>query len=182
MDNGPDPSAPKPREQPSGESNQVGDEPDANNLDPSVKQLLEENPVLGEVVEKYPELKRRLQITSMKFHGPLPHPSILQQYDKIAPGIANRIITMAEKDSEHIRYMQRKSLLAKMLEVTLGQIFAFGIGLATLAASVFLTTSDHAIVGTLLGTGGLAGLVSVFIWGRTRPRIPGEPNKERPQN
>ncbi|WP_308690759.1 DUF2335 domain-containing protein [uncultured Sutterella sp.] len=35
---------------------------------------------------------------SEHFEGPLPHPNILSQYDKVCPGLANRIVEMAERE------------------------------------------------------------------------------------
>lgn len=34
------------------------------------------------------------------FEGPLPHPEILKRYDEIVPGLAERIVAMAEKEQD----------------------------------------------------------------------------------
>lgn len=34
------------------------------------------------------------------FEGPLPHPDILQKYEQIIPGIAERIVQMAEREQD----------------------------------------------------------------------------------
>lgn len=75
---------------------------------------------------------------------------------------------MAEKDSEHIRNMQRKALDAKIREVTLGQIFAFFIGVIALLCVTYISVNDQPIAGTLIGAGGVVGLVSAFIIGRAK--------------
>jgi len=46
-------------------------------------------------------------LTQQQFSGPVPHPQILQGYDQIIPGAAERILRMAEEDAEH----QRPALL-----------------------------------------------------------------------
>lgn len=38
-----------------------------------------------------------------EFSGPLPHPGILEGYEKILPGSADRILTMAEEEANHRR-------------------------------------------------------------------------------
>lgn len=40
----------------------------------------------------------RVVTTSESFAGPLPHPDTLQQYEKILPGLAERIVSMAESE------------------------------------------------------------------------------------
>jgi len=42
------------------------------------------------------------------FSGPLPHPRLLQQYDDISPGMANRLVQMAEAEAANRREMQNK--------------------------------------------------------------------------
>jgi len=34
--------------------------------------------------------------TQVAFTGPLPHPASLKEYDNVLPGLAERIVTMAE--------------------------------------------------------------------------------------
>ena len=35
------------------------------------------------------------------YQGPVPHPDLLQRYDKIVPGAAERLIALAEKEQAH---------------------------------------------------------------------------------
>src|SRR5438046_6994388 len=43
----------------------------------------------------------RSLITREFFEGPIPPPSLLRQYEEVFPGAAERIVTMAEKQSAH---------------------------------------------------------------------------------
>ncbi|MGH7200157.1 MAG: DUF2335 domain-containing protein [Planctomycetaceae bacterium] len=43
----------------------------------------------------------RISIVSQEFSGPLPHPAVLQQYEEIQPGFADRILRMAEQQGQH---------------------------------------------------------------------------------
>lgn len=68
---------------------------------------------VGEVV---PQANRQLVIERVvtlmskeSFSGPLPHPKHLSEYEKISPGAADRIITMAEESQEHIQELDKKN-------------------------------------------------------------------------
>ncbi|HFE37670.1 MAG TPA: DUF2335 domain-containing protein [Gammaproteobacteria bacterium] len=139
-------------------------------IDPIVEQFLEDNPKLGELVSQHPEIKRKLTIEAFSFSGPLPHPKILKEYNEVHEGFAERILVMAEKDADHIREMQAAALGAKKLEVTMGQIFAFIIGIVALLCGTYIAVNNHPVVGTLIGTGGVIGLVSAFILGRSNSK------------
>jgi uncharacterized membrane protein len=44
------------------------------------------------------------------WHGPLPPPESLKQYDVIVPGAAERILLMAEKEMEHRHQRENRTL------------------------------------------------------------------------
>lgn len=115
--------------------------------------------------------------TSLSVSGPLPPPFILEQYDQIVPGAAERIIAMAEKQAAHRQAMEKKLLEAEIrdlksqrAEARLGQVFGLVIGVvAILSGAVVATVSVGTagqISGGLIGAGGVVGLVSVFVLGR----------------
>lgn len=63
-----------------------------------------------------------------EFSGPIPPPSIIEGYERVLPGSADRIITMAEKQSEHRQKMEEKMISAESRDSLLGVIFAFLLG------------------------------------------------------
>ena len=112
-----------------------------------------------------------------EFSGPIPPPQILERYDALLPGAADRILTMAESQAEHRRSLEACALEADIADVPLhraqlrrGQIFALVVALALLAVTgliaVFHRTSAGAYAAAGLGGGTLVSLVSVFIIGR----------------
>jgi uncharacterized membrane protein len=62
------------------------------------------------------------------FAGPLPHPTILAEYDKILHGAANRIITMAENQQGHRHHLEKTVIEGNVRAAKRGQIFAFVLG------------------------------------------------------
>ena len=106
--------------------------------------------------------------------GPLPNPSVLSAYNNIHPGFAERIIALAEKKSDHRHNLENKSIDAETedhrqrnIEIRIGQIFAFLIGVITILAGSYTAVNGAQIAGSLIGTAGVASLASVFIIGHT---------------
>lgn len=50
---------------------------------------------------KKPRRRVNKLVTREFFEGPIPHPTILRQYEQVFPGAAERIVAMAEKQSQH---------------------------------------------------------------------------------
>lgn len=101
--------------------------------------------------------------------GPLPSPETLEMYNKIDPSFAERIVSMAEKQSSHRQELERIAVISGSRDSLLGLIFGFVIGVATILAGVWLGLEGHIIPSSVIGTGGVAGLVAVFVYG-TRSR------------
>lgn len=120
---------------------------------------------------------RQTHIQEIQFQGPLPPPKILQQYNEILPGAAERILQQFEKETQH-----RHALEGKIVEAQLesqraeipafrrGQIFAFAIALVGISAGAFCVilapTAGHAYAGAGIAGFSLATLVSAFIYGQ----------------
>ena len=106
-----------------------------------------------------------------QYSGPLPIPAHLEKYEQVLPGSAERIMAMAEAQSEHRRDLESKALASDITNSRLGLWFAFIIGVIGLGLGFFLMYSGKLIEGGLLGGGTLASLVSVFIYGSRQRRL-----------
>ena len=60
------------------------------------------------------------QHTEVSFSGPLPPPGVLESYEKVLPGSAERIFTMAEKQIEHRMYLEKVVLESGAKRANLG--------------------------------------------------------------
>lgn len=98
------------------------------------------------------------------FSGPLPPPEMLQKYNEVSPGLADRIVSMAEKQSDHRRDLEKKVVYSNARRALVGQIMAFVIALAGIVAGVYLTMNDKSTEGMAAIFGPLIGLVGVFIY------------------
>jgi uncharacterized membrane protein len=95
----------------------------------------------------------------------MPHPAVLEGYDRVVPGAAERILAMAEADAHHQRAQEQAALRAMEQETRRGQFFGLLIGLSALAAAVMTAYLGHPTVAGVIGGTTVVGLVSVFIIG-----------------
>ena len=107
--------------------------------------------------------------------GPLPSPVVLRDYEAVLPGLADRIVRMAEDETAHrrkteadaIAIQDRDQRAYRRVELS-GQICGLLIGFAALGAATYAGVHGAQITGSLIGVGGLTGLVTAFILGRSQ--------------
>jgi uncharacterized membrane protein len=106
--------------------------------------------------------KNQVQVSSsqsLMYSGPLPTSGEFQGYEKALPGAANRILVIAEKESEHRHDIEKKELKIKGR----GQIFALVISILSLTAvglSIYFSQPIASIAPTIIA---ITGLTSIFI-------------------
>ncbi len=138
---------------------------------PEQPKILEEKTDTPEVLpvgeDKPAEEIKVVGIVSQRYSGPIPHPDILRGFEEILPGSADRIIRMAEKQSEHRQEMEKKMVHAEDRDSLLGVIFAFLMGLGCLGVSLamvlFVPSQAGAIAAAFLGVTGIASITGAFI-------------------
>lgn len=72
----------------------------------------------------------------------LPPSNILEKYEDLAPGSAEKIIDMVDIEQDHRHKFENRALTASIISYRLGQIFGFIFLLASLAATLFLINSS----------------------------------------
>jgi uncharacterized membrane protein len=114
------------------------------------------------------------QTQTQSHSGPLPPPEILKRYDEVNPGLALRIVQVAEKEAEHRREIefqivnsQTEDQRAYRRSELLGQIFGLLIGIGAIAGAVICGIKGAQIAASFIGTTGVTGLVTAFILGRS---------------
>lgn len=91
---------------------------------------------------------------AVAYSGPLPLPQTLQGYKDVDASFPERLFSDFEKNEQHIRDQERKSLEINAKNATIGQIMAFIIIMTGLISTVILAyfDKDAAAVGLALGT------------------------------
>ena len=93
-----------------------------------------------------PPAKQQIRAVAFteQISGPVPDPGSLERYDKVLPGLAERLIKLSETEVLHRRDQEQKQLVANIelarenqKEAFRGQIFGFFIGIfALITASI----------------------------------------------
>jgi uncharacterized membrane protein len=102
------------------------------------------------------------------FQGPLPSPEILQGFESVLPGAAERIMRMAEAEQESRHNIERRYSIANICIVTLGVISAL-IALSVISFLIkYSIDNDQPAVASILSSTSLIGVVGLFIWVKRR--------------
>lgn len=99
------------------------------------------------------------------YRGPLPHPSLLRQFNDVIENGAERIIQMAEQQVSHRINIEEQTITTNNQNSRLGVIFGGTIGILGILGAIILALFDKEISAGLLGGGTLTSLVGVFIYG-----------------
>jgi uncharacterized membrane protein len=97
------------------------------------------------------------------FSGPLPPPSLLAKYSEIIPGGAERIMVMAERQSEHREKLEARVVNGNVASQTRGSYFAFILALVAIVGGFYLILKGKDASGLVAIIGSLASLLGVFI-------------------
>lgn len=154
---------------------------DDNVTDSLLEQIEEKDPDLLEGVSDKRSListivSKVLPVKAVAFsqqethEGPLPHPKILEEYDRIVSGGAERIFTVFENQSNHRLNFESNILESEKKLNNRGQNYAFILSLVFIAAGVFLVSTGHPTAGISVMTIDIGGVAFVFISGRRKKR------------
>jgi uncharacterized membrane protein len=102
--------------------------------------------------------------------GPLPDPQELAAYNTIIPNGADRMMKMAESQSEHRIKMEALVIGSQQKQTTLGQVFALIIALFGISAGVFSGVKGEPELGGVVAGGTVVSIVSAFIYGKHAQR------------
>jgi uncharacterized membrane protein len=145
----------------------------------NIKRLEEElsstNPKVFQGIDnkKKNEILRTITSTSLQVshhRGPLPPADELEKYNNAIPDGANRIMLMAEAQQAHRMKLESDTIGEQMRQSGRGQNFGFIIGIIALLVGGAVAMYGHEITGSVIGGGGITGLVSVFVYGKRAQR------------
>ena len=132
-----------------------------------VRQVEPDPEEVAKYVEQHPERVARIVERHTSFSGPLPPPTALREYDAIMPGLAERLVQMAEQEQDH-RHATDNRIIGLYER---GQWFGFFLGLVGLAVGgglLYIGAEIGGIAALLLSMGTLAGSL---LFSRRRGRL-----------
>lgn len=102
--------------------------------------------------------------TSVEISGPIPPPQMLQQYNNIVPDAAERIIRMAEKQSDHRIALERKVINSNVNKSYIGMILAAIIAIYGLYVAKEISINGNPWAAGIIAALDIGGLISVAIY------------------
>jgi uncharacterized membrane protein len=91
--------------------------------------------------------------------GPLPKPETLAHFDQVVPGLAERIVKMAENNQADRLRTNRTARWVAML----GQIFAFTLAITAVVGALYLAAHDKDAAAVAAALGGLGIPLVAFL-------------------
>lgn len=107
---------------------------------------------------------------SVTVSGPLPAPEVIQGYETVLPGAADRIIKMAESEQAHHHKMEEKNEKRRFTASIIGQTFGFVLGMTGIIGGVVLLVNDKSVTGFSVFITSLATLVGAFVYQRRKAK------------
>src|SRR4030095_4782065 len=107
-------------------------------------------------------------ITAAKFEGPLPHPDLLEKYETIVPGGAERIFARFEKQSDHRMQLEANVINGDNKRANWGLFIGGFLAFILISGGIFLSYINKPLEG--LSSIGIAsaGLFINAFWNRKR--------------
>ncbi|CAM3019921.1 DUF2335 domain-containing protein [Staphylococcus argensis] len=96
------------------------------------------------------------------YNGPIPHPKVLEGYDKLDPGSAKRIINNGIEESKHRRKMEVITLKHITRSFYFRFILAFILAILFGLGSFYLVLNNHPIIGSTFVGATLISIVIIF--------------------
>lgn len=97
------------------------------------------------------------------YSGPLPHPELLERYDKIISEGAERIMRMAESEQMHRHKCDDLMIKGEVALAKRGQIVGALLAILITCAGFWLTLTGHEVVGSVVFGTTIIGVISVFV-------------------
>jgi uncharacterized membrane protein len=104
----------------------------------------------------------------VSFSGPLPHPALLAKYNEVIPNGAERLMTMAERQSAHRERLETMVVEGNVKSQQRGTNYAFVLCLVALIGGFALLFMGRNVNGWISILGSLTALASTFIYSRHR--------------
>lgn len=143
-------------------------EVDSHSLD-NVSNGLKANPEVDNVLKKLNPKDRKLvnTVIAERHSGPIPHPRILAGYEKILPGSADRIIKMAEEQSNHRMNMEKNMLASQISYKNKGLNLGFILGAILLLGGLGLLFVGRSATGLTVLAGAAVAIAVPLITGKS---------------
>ena len=102
--------------------------------------------------------------------GPIPPPELLAEYDQVIPNGAERILSMAEKQSDHRMRMEVAEVSSEHTLAQRGLWIGMTVVFAVLVLTGYLAYLGATTAAAVVASTDVVGLAAVFVYGSVRKR------------
>lgn len=114
------------------------------------------------------ELERKVMTVAASFSGPLPPPHILEGYEKIQSGAADRIIKMAEQQASHRQELEKSVIKSNIKNEHIGMWLAFTLTAGLMIFGGYLIMNDKDTIGYFAIFGPVVFHAANYIYNKKR--------------
>ena len=135
-------------------------------------ETLKMDPAIETILNAVPEDKKKEVVKAMTvvqqeiFSGPIPHPRLLAEYERLMPGSTDRFMKMAEKQQEHRIGLEDSAIKSQLKSNERGQLFGFILSTLIICAGIVLFILGMPWFGVSLIGGISLVLVLLFLGGK----------------
>ena len=102
------------------------------------------------------------------YEGLIPHPKLMEEWEKLVPGSAKSIFMRFEQQSDHRIEIEKKVTKAHNFKLYVGPVFAFVIAMSALGGGIWIALTVSPLGGGLLSFSGLAAVITPFLVNEVR--------------
>lgn len=101
-----------------------------------------------------------------QYQGPLPLPAHLEEFERILPGAAERILSMVEKQSAHRQEIEKTVIRGDSRRSWIGLFVGGFLAMTCIVGGLLLASyGEQPAAGTTIATASVVGLAGVFVYG-----------------
>jgi len=108
--------------------------------------------------------------TVTAFQGPLPPPELMERYNQIIPGAAQRILNIFESQVQHRQALEQAVIKSDIRDSRLGLYLGFFVSVFAVIGGVICVLSGYTATGGIIAAIPVPVLASVFVYGSTNRR------------
>lgn len=108
----------------------------------------------------------RAERTISSYESPIPPPHVLEAYNQVVPGAAERLLSEAEAQGRHRRELEQMVIRGDDRRADLGLRYSFIIGVGLIVLTAFLTVMGEPAWGVALILFAIGAVTAVYVGAR----------------
>ena len=118
---------------------------------------------ISSVSHKNVDSGEHLSVVKAQLHlGYLDHPDVLKAYNEISPELLDRVVTLSEKQAEHRREMERRTINSINRRSWGGMVSGVITTAIVMIAAYFIASLGHPVAASVIGAVNITALVAAI--------------------